>query len=398
MRYHYGQTIREYREKRNISIARLADMWPSKEDGVTSRYVSDIERGKKHISDVGVLRELARILDIPLWKFGLSEYDPFKEMKDGLLQTSDLKENFSLIESLIQQIWTTKVASGINVDNHILMLSRHFHYLLEKYHPGLFDDVDFLCLYAQVKRLQAVRAYDDRHYEQALAYFREMKALAERSNNSVSLALSHMAIGVESMRAGNLDVALAYLHKAHDFTFKTGKEVASLVSGMLARCYASKGDRYHFEKYGNHAVMVGQVLGNSRLNMTDYVFTSLSGLMEEISNGYILLNHGAKALEYLPQIERQLASEGNLYLDMWLPLDYAQAYLCLGEVMESLHYLQLFYEKTRLMRTRHIESRMAEHIHAIEKLGYGNLPEMAQVKDIFNEIIQRTSGAERKTG
>jgi hypothetical protein len=40
-------------------------------------YVSLIETGKKSITSHYALRQLCDILDIPLWKVGLSEYDPF---------------------------------------------------------------------------------------------------------------------------------------------------------------------------------------------------------------------------------------------------------------------------------------------------------------------------------
>ncbi len=383
--YHYGKTIREYREKKNMSLSKLAALWPSKETGVTSRYVSDIERDIKHISDVSLLRDLARILDIPLWKFGLSEYNPFQELEDNLQQTY-LTDDLTLLESLIQQIWVTKVTSGINIDTHIVTISNHVSHIIHTYPTSILDNSDFMRIYAQVKRLQAIRTYDNRHYEQAIHLFSEMKDIAERSNNPVSLALSHMAIGVELMRANNLDTALSYLLKAHDFTFETGKELASLVSGMLARYYARQGDLYNFEKYLHHAITLGQVLGNNRLNMTDYVFTSLSGVMEEGSNGYILLNNGKKALEYLPQIESQIEKESNIYLDMWLPLDYAQALLCLGEIEESLKHLRAFYDKTRLMRTPHIKSRMIVHINEIETLGYGELPE---IKDFRAMLLEK---------
>lgn len=41
------------------------------------RYAQDVEAGVNHITDQTTLCKLGEILDIPLWKFGLSEYDPF---------------------------------------------------------------------------------------------------------------------------------------------------------------------------------------------------------------------------------------------------------------------------------------------------------------------------------
>jgi cytoskeletal protein RodZ len=44
MAYHYGKTIREHRMQQGLTLPQLAEKWPSKETGVTPRYVSDIER------------------------------------------------------------------------------------------------------------------------------------------------------------------------------------------------------------------------------------------------------------------------------------------------------------------------------------------------------------------
>jgi transcriptional regulator with XRE-family HTH domain len=77
--YHHGQTIKEYRKIKNWTQAQLAEHWPRMdgEMGVNVRYVQDVEYGDKRISDPEALRKLSELLSIPLWKFGLSEYDPF---------------------------------------------------------------------------------------------------------------------------------------------------------------------------------------------------------------------------------------------------------------------------------------------------------------------------------
>jgi len=79
MRYHYGQIIRMYRLQRGMPQSELAEHWPKADGtkGVNTRYVQDIEYGNKQIGNPTILRELASLLDIPLWSFGLSEYDPF---------------------------------------------------------------------------------------------------------------------------------------------------------------------------------------------------------------------------------------------------------------------------------------------------------------------------------
>jgi transcriptional regulator with XRE-family HTH domain len=73
--FHYGQVIRFFRLQRGISVAKLASLWPG--GPVDPRYVQRVEAGKKHIKDLDILRQLGDILDVPLWQFGLSIYDPF---------------------------------------------------------------------------------------------------------------------------------------------------------------------------------------------------------------------------------------------------------------------------------------------------------------------------------
>lgn len=88
MDYHYGLTIREGREKLRMTQAQLAEKW-----GVSTNYVSDVERGIKKISDLQTVRKLCRVLQIPLWKVGLSEYDPFSNSSEfnhiGIMKLTD---------------------------------------------------------------------------------------------------------------------------------------------------------------------------------------------------------------------------------------------------------------------------------------------------------------------
>src|SRR5579883_627126 len=79
MGYHYGITIREGREAAGMTQAQLAEKWPQADGGigVSVNYVSEVERGIKHIADPQTLRRLCDMLQIPYWKVGLSEHDPF---------------------------------------------------------------------------------------------------------------------------------------------------------------------------------------------------------------------------------------------------------------------------------------------------------------------------------
>ncbi|MBV9691979.1 MAG: helix-turn-helix transcriptional regulator [Ktedonobacteraceae bacterium] len=77
--YHHGIIIREARQAAHMTQEQLAEVWPKADGGVgvSWHYVQDVEYGKKFIESASTLRRLAAILAIPLWKFGLSDYDPF---------------------------------------------------------------------------------------------------------------------------------------------------------------------------------------------------------------------------------------------------------------------------------------------------------------------------------
>jgi transcriptional regulator with XRE-family HTH domain len=97
LEYHYGLTIREAREKLGMTQAQLAEHWPQAGGGkgVSVNYVSEVERGNKKISDPNTLRRLCDLLQIPLWKMGLANYDPFDPSTEfdgsgyGILKLTD---------------------------------------------------------------------------------------------------------------------------------------------------------------------------------------------------------------------------------------------------------------------------------------------------------------------
>src|SRR5690349_10762021 len=79
-RQHHGSTIKQAREKRGMTQARLAEVWPKGDGGigVSVGYVQLVEAGKRNIDSNYTLRRLCDILCIDHWRFGLSEYDPLQ--------------------------------------------------------------------------------------------------------------------------------------------------------------------------------------------------------------------------------------------------------------------------------------------------------------------------------
>jgi len=196
MGYHYGITIKEYRESRNLTQAELAEIWPRSggEIGVSPDYVSLIETGKKHITDLRTLRRLCAILNIPCWKVGLSEYDPF-----GVSDTRGISmynEALNTAEGLIKRIWWMRRTAPLPyVQEAIEDLNRHFAYLQENIPAPLRLEERFQILYAQSLRLNAVAAVEVQQYDKALNNFEQMYSIAKKLDHPATLAMSLLGNG-----------------------------------------------------------------------------------------------------------------------------------------------------------------------------------------------------------
>lgn len=378
MGYHYGKTIREYRILKDMTLSQLASIWPSSETGVSIRYVSDIERGVKFIQDLQLLRELAKLLDIPLWKLGLSEYNPFQETGEtGMMFDSDS------LEELIQDTWYVRLSMPVNItEEKVKKLSRIFDRMIAD-NTLLKSNKDFLRLYAQIVRLQAVMCVEKKQYEQALQFYFRMLELANEIEDKVTLALAYSRIGIELLRQDETMKAIGYLEKANDYSFDTGKELASLCHAMLARGYAQAGSPDKFERAINTAINLGYRMQNNPMVTTDYIFHSYSGILEEKSNGLILLGEGDKALQVLPEIEKHIALENHGYLNMWLPLDYAQAHMLQGEIEKSIEELKKFYENIKTHNSMHVLRKVYEHLQQLDIRGYGNVQAVREFKEMI---------------
>ncbi len=379
MGYHYGMTIREYREAKGMTISQLAGLWPSKDyPGVSFRYVSDIERGVKHISDLSVLRELARILQIPLWKLGLSEYNPFQE-ENNIMTLFDK----DALEQLIEDTWLIRLSMSVTItEEKVRKLSNIFEKLIEV-NPLLKSNKDFLRLYAQIVRLQAIMLVEKKQYFAALSLYREMVRIGEEIQDSVTLALAYSRVGVELLRLDQLKDAISYLEKAKDVSFKTGKELSSLCHAMLARGYAQVGIPEKFERAINTAINLGYSMVGIPTVTNEFVFHAYSGILEEKSNGLILLGNGQGAIKVLPEIEKHITLESNGYLRMWIPLDYAQAHMLEGNIEESIAELRRFYDNIREHNSSRVNNKVATHLEELEDRGYGGL----QIVREFREMI-----------
>lgn len=390
MQYHYGITIREGREKLQMTQAQLAEQWPQAGGGtgVSVNYVSDVERGIKNISDPQTLRRLCKLLHIPLWKMGLSEYDPFQPeaFTESLLYQGMLSSS----ESLIKRIWNLRRLIPLPyVKQYVDDLNKLFEYLRQNNPPTMVNDRRFQVLYAQVLRLNAVIYVEEQEYAKALDTFYEMHEIAKSSNDSATIAMSYLNIGTELERMGKQEEAIEYLELGRDESFHASKHIVAVVHAYLARVYASAKKAVKFQRAIDTALRVARSIENfSYGDGTDFVFHSLSGILAEKSYGYLEINQPAETLKMKDEILEQIKLESNIWLHAWIPLDWARAHLKLGHINESVKDGIIFYTRAKSLRSPHAKSRATHLLEEMEKAGYINNPEVINFRKMLRKEKQ----------
>lgn len=387
MGYHYGITIREAREQLNMTQAQLAEKWPQAGGGtgVSVNYVSEVERGIKNISDPQTLRRLCKILQIPLWKMGLSDYDPFHP--SNFCGTFMYDETLNTAESLIKRTWNLRrVMSLPYVEEAVNDLNRLFEYLQENTPPPVRLDKRFQMLYAQVLRLNAVLDVENQRYDEALNKFRRMNEIAKAIDHPATLAMSYLNIGTELERMGNQDEAIEYLEMARDESFRASKHVIVVTNAYLARTYASAGLKGKFERAIEAAIRTAKSIENFNYgDGTDFVFHSLSGVLAEKSYGYLELGEPKETLAMKEEIKSQIALEANIWLDAWIPLDWARAHLMLGQIDQSVQAGHEFYRKAKLLKSPHAKSRAYRLLNTMKIAGFHDTPSVKEFQRILDQ-------------
>lgn len=385
-RYHHGTTIKEFRLLRGMTQEELASLWPkaSGSVGVLPRYIQDVEYGKKHIDDPGTLRHLAELLHIPLWRLGLSEYDPFHPHVLPGHGNSLHHETLDTIESLIQQTWNLRCAARLaDAEKGITRLNSLFAYFREHTPPPLHLERRFQLLLAQVQRLNAVTAVEQRRYDQALKLYERMYETAKEADDASLLALALMSRGTELERRGEKRAALSLLEEARDVSFGASKHIVVFVHSYLARVYASVGDTMRFERAIHSAMLMASSLNGSYGDGTQFVFGRASSILAEKSYGYLELGEPQKTLEMRAEIEQQIQSDQDTRLEIWIPLDWARAYHALGQIEECIKEGQTFYRRAAAMRSPHAISQAQKFLGELEKHGYGRV---LAVQDFREEL------------
>jgi transcriptional regulator with XRE-family HTH domain len=387
--YHHGQTIKEYRKLKGWTQARLAAVWPraNGEEGVNVRYVQDVEYGDKHIHDPELLRKLSEILDVPLWKFGLSEYDPFNPTSLPGHGQHMYQETLDVTEALIQQTLTMRrIASLPQVEKSAKSLDTLFRYFLKTLPPPAQLESRFLSLYAQEQSVQGLMFFENKKYKEALDTFYTMYDAAKQSGDLILIVHSLQKIGVELKRVGRMQDAINALEEARDISFKTSKYVAAFTNAYLAHMYSTAGDALHFERAINTALSLAEPLRESYGDGIDFIFQKFSGILVLKSRGYLRVGEPKKTLMLHEEVRKQIQNETNLWLDWKLHLYRARAYLMLHDVEGCIAAGRECFQGVKDWMSPHRVKQALELLEEIDEAGYGKLK---VVQDFYSDLMQQ---------
>ena len=389
--HHHGKIIKEYREKRGMTQAELAEKWPGAKGnvGASVNYVQLVEAGKKHITEQYTLRKLCDFLEIPHWKFGLSEYDPFNPHILPGHGVRLFNETLNVSEALIKQTLTMRrIAPLPEVERSAQSLHNLFTYFLTYTPPTSQLEPRFLNLYAQEQSIRGLMYFENKEYEKALETFSGMYATAKLVDDPVLMVHALQKIGVELRRANRTQDAVNALEEARDISFKASKHVAAFANAYLAHIYAASGDALRFERAINTAQSLADPIKESYGDGTDFVFQKMSGILLLRSRGYLRINEPEKTLALHDELKRQVDADANLWLDFRLHLYRARAYLMLNEVEGCIEAGREFFHDVVDWQSPHRTARGYELLAELEDAGYKDVKVVREFRDDLAQAMQ----------
>ena len=374
--HHHGKTIKEGREACGKTQEWLAERWPRAqgEVGVSVGYVQLIEAGKKHVTSTYTLRGLCDLLDIPPWKFGLSEYDPFNPQALPGRGERMFHETLNITEALIKQtLAMRRIAPLPEVLKSARSLHNLFTYFLTYLPPTSQLEPHFLSLYTQEQSIRGLMYFENKQYDKALETFSGMYLTAKQLDDPVLMVHALQKMGVELKRANRNQEAINALEEARDLSFKASKHVAAFANAYLGHIYAASGDALRFERAINTAQALADPIKASYGDGTDFVFQRMSGILLLRSRGYLRINEPKKTLALHEELKKQVDSDANLWLDFRLHLYRARAYLMLSEIEACVEAGREFFRDVLDWRSPHRTARGYELLEELEAAGYGDV-------------------------
>ena len=295
-------------------------------------------------------------------------------------------ETLNTAESLIKRTWSLRrVMSLPYMEEAVNDLNRLFQYLQTNTPPPMRLDKRFQVLYAQVLRLNGVIDVEHQKYEEALTTFRKMHEIAKAIDDPATIAMSYLNMGTELERMGKQDEAIECLELGRDESFRASKHVMVVINAYLARAYASAGQKVKFKRAIDTALRTATDIEMYYGDGTDFVFHSLSGVLAEKSYGHLEIGEPAETLAIKETIQKQIALEANIWLDAWIPLDWARAYLMLRQINDSVKAGEEFYRKAKLLQSPHAKSRAYQLVNTYEEAGYSNEQVVKDFRRMLND-------------
>jgi transcriptional regulator with XRE-family HTH domain len=385
--YHHGKVIKEFREKCKMTQEKLAEIWPRDGGGtgVSIGFVQLVEAGKKHITSNYTLRKLCDILDIPHWRFGLSEYDPFNPIQNLPGYGKRMyDETLNVVEALIHQtLAMRRVAPLPEVKKSAQSLHEMFSYFLTYLPPTHQLEARFAHLYVQEQSIRGLMFFENNQYAQALATFDGMYRTAKQLGDPVLIVHALQKLGVELMRVQRLQEAMHALEEARDTSFSASRHVAAFANAYLGHIYAANGDALRFERAIHTAQSLAEPLKDTYGDGTDFVFQRMSGILVLRSRGYLRINEPQNTLALHDEVKRQVNSDANMWLDSRLHLYRARAYMMLHEVEASVLAGREFFRDVQDWQSPHRTQRAYELLAELENAGYGDVQ---VVRDFGHEL------------
>jgi len=393
--YHYGMTIREYREKAGMTQQQLADKWPKSDrfgggEGVTWKYIQDIEHGRKRIDSNQTLRKVCDILHIPYWKVGLSEFDPFTQTLLPGHGKSMYAETLDTVEELIRQIWALRCAARIaEADTGVRKLGKLFAYFNESLPPPARLEKRYVFLYVQYLRLKATALLEKKQYQAVMQVYEEIYTLVRHETEPSLKALALKSIGKELNREGDHQEAVMYLEDARDAAIDGSRLLRAFITSYLIRAYGGGGDAVRFERAAATGLTLAKGLDGVE-DGTDFIYSwsAVSAIMAEQSWGYIELGMPQKSLAMREDITEALRVGQDIRVEAWIPLDWAKAYKMIGEIEQCVTELREFYRRCTVMGSAHALSHVNKVLRSLDEDGYGDV---RAVKDFKEELAEVSS-------
>jgi tetratricopeptide (TPR) repeat protein len=394
--YHYGLTIREYREKAQMTQAQLAEKWPKSErfgggEGVNWKYIQDIEHGRKRIDNNQTLRKVCDILAIPYYKVGLSEYDPFTQTMLPGHGRSMYDETLDAVEDLVRQIWALRCAARIpEADKGVKRLGKLFTYFNESLPPPVRLEHRYVQLYVQYLRLKATAHIEKKQYKQTMQVYEEIYKLVHTAEEPGLKSLALKSIGKELNREGSHQEAVVYLEEARDAAMDGSKLLRAFVQSYLMRAYGGNKDLVRFERAVNTGLTLARLVEDFE-DGTDFIYSwsAVSAIMAEQSWGYIELGMPEKTLAMRKEITEALRLGQDVRVEAWIPLDWAKAYKLIGEIEQCIVELRELHQRCTVMGSLHALSQVNKVLASLERDGYGGVPAVSNFKEELREEVKK---------